>query len=279
MRALDSAVSLSREIDVPLRVYWMKVHNLNCSFSDLFDPTPEYEVVEKTAPFVCDAASKEYLFDPRTYRILSKREWHILNNFNVKELIGQQFDFRLLKHHRQILMATNTRFYPSNRMNSIFVPLAFLRQRIDRECERFQPNTTGIHIRRTDHRWAINNSPTELFIRAIENEIKWRPDVSFYLASDCIETKRLLHGRYGDRIITSFHASDRTTKEGIRQALVELYALSRTQKIYGSYCSTFSETAANIGGIHEITVSNIIHSAVHISIAENLPTKALQMPL
>jgi hypothetical protein len=48
--------------------------------------------------------------------------------------------------------------------------------------------------------------------------------------------------------------ADRDSADGVVQAAVELYALSRTQRVYGSYWSSFSHTAAHIGGIQEFTV-------------------------
>lgn len=251
MRALDSVVSLCGETGNPLRVYWVKDPIMNCAFADLFQPIPGIELVEKNAPFVFTESSKMSLYSPRVYSKFS--DWEILNKYDVRFMQESGFDFRQLNRSK-ILMAANIRFYPSEKMFDIFVPLECLRQRIAQESASFDKNTIGIHIRRTDNRKSIAYSPTELFEQAIEQEIESNPEVNFYLACDCAAAKRQLHNKYGDRIITNFDEGDRTTKEGMQQALVELYALSRTRKIYGSYWSSFSHTAAHIGGIEEITV-------------------------
>jgi hypothetical protein len=251
MRALDSAVSLCSETGISLRVYWVKTYNINCAFSDLFEPIPGLEIIEKKMPFVFDTAWQSGLYNPRVYRKLP--DWLILNRNNVQAMAEDGFDFKLLKYHR-VLMASSYRFYPTEKMYAIFVPIESLRQRIDMESASFDQNTIGIHIRRTDNRISIENSPTELFAQSIEKEIALNPNVNFFLASDCATTKQQLYNRYGDRIITNFDKSERATKEGIQQALVELYTLSRARKIYGSYWSSFSHTAADISGIEEITV-------------------------
>lgn len=83
----------------------------------------------------------------------------------------------------------------------------------------------------------------------MKEEIKMNNDVCFYLASDSMEEKKRLTAIFGDRIITHWKPVSRSTPEGMQDALVELYTLSRTQKMIGSYYSSYSETAAEIGNI------------------------------
>jgi len=53
---------------------------------------------------------------------------------------------------------------------------------------------------------------------------------------------------FGDRIIVLPDVdTSRNSVRGMQDALVELYVLSRTNKIFGSHQSSYSETAAQIG--------------------------------
>ena len=72
---------------------------------------------------------------------------------------------------------------------------------------------------------------------------------SIFLATDDEATKQALLGRYGQRVITSPNKATRDSAEGIQEALAEMVALSRTDKIYGSANSTFSQIAACLGDI------------------------------
>ncbi|MDD4636209.1 MAG: hypothetical protein PHV66_01190 [Bacteroidales bacterium] len=72
---------------------------------------------------------------------------------------------------------------------------------------------------------------------------------NFYLASDSVADKERLKELFGQRIITSDKAADRNSLEGMQNALVELWLLSKTKRIIGSAQSSFSETAAEISGI------------------------------
>jgi len=74
-------------------------------------------------------------------------------------------------------------------------------------------------------------------------------DFRFYVASDSREEKMKLIRIFRDRIITDWKPVSRSTPEGVQDALIELYTLSRTQKILGSHHSSYSETAAEIGKI------------------------------
>lgn len=107
----------------------------------------------------------------------------------------------------------------------------------------------GVHIRRTDNALSIAQSPTRLFIERMKKEIEQNSDTTFYLASDSEEDKRSIVNRFGNRVFTSVHKADRNSLEGMQEALIELYLLSRTRHVLGSVHSSFSETAAQIGKI------------------------------
>ena len=83
----------------------------------------------------------------------------------------------------------------------------------------------------------------------MKKEIEQNGDTTFYLASDSEEDKRSIVNRFGNRVFTSVHKADRNSLEGMQEALIELYLLSRNRHVLGSVHSSFSETAAQIGKI------------------------------
>ena len=119
---------------------------------------------------------------------------------------------------------------------------------IEQEALSFDNFTIGIHIRRTDHKLSIEKSPLKLFERAIEMELEKEERTNFYLASDCSDTKKHLVKKYGGVIRTSSDPGDRTTLRGMYRGVTELYALSRTTKIIGSYGSSYSRIASELNG-------------------------------
>jgi len=71
----------------------------------------------------------------------------------------------------------------------------------------------------------------------------------FFLATDSPEEEQDMKKLFGDRIITFAKKLDRNNPEAIQDALVDLLCLSKTRKIIGSFYSSFSDIAADIGYI------------------------------
>ncbi|WP_341220838.1 hypothetical protein [Polaribacter atrinae] len=137
---------------------------------------------------------------------------------------------------------------------SIFKPNNDLQAKIDRISLNYK-HTVGIHIRRTDHLASIEKSQTSKFITLIEDSLKINKERTFFLATDDKVLKEELIVKFGAKIITNEVKSyDRNKSSSIENALIDLYCLSRTEKIFGSFHSSFSQTAAIIGKINVITV-------------------------
>lgn len=63
------------------------------------------------------------------------------------------------------------------------------------------------------------------------------------------EVKESLKSKYPNRIITLMDDTDHNSLEGMKFAMVDLFCLSKTRKIIGSVASSYSQIAAEIGGI------------------------------
>ena len=78
--------------------------------------------------------------------------------------------------------------------------------------------------------------------------------LSHVLATDDQGVKAELTAEFGSRVITAAAAASRSSADGIRGGLADMYTLARTQRIYGSAGSSFSPMAARIGGVEMIEV-------------------------
>ncbi len=250
MRAIDSAVSFCEAYDLPLKIYWIKDENLiNCRFRDVFEPLKNLRVYElDNLPFRFRKGRVRNLFLPN---VLQKMPWagKIFDRFEIKDFKNRGGDFKeLYDEYQRLVFFSFSRFFSPEKKYSIFKPLPIVEQMIEQESRAFNSSTIGIHIRRTDHEVAIEKSPLELFERRIEEEMERDARANFYLASDCSDTKRHLVKKYGDVICTSYDPGDRTTLTGMYRGVTELYALSKTSKILGSFGSSYSRTASEING-------------------------------
>lgn len=253
MKAIDSAVALAKDARKELRIIWFKDWGLNCRFDELFQPLalPNVKVQEASLSdlLVYDRPRKKNFRLPRLFQRLLFDA--CIYEDEATQLFYKSFDFRSWAEGRRTYIASCVYFYPQSerKLFSIFHPIAPLQQKIDESCSRFGEHTLGVHIRRTDNIASISQSPTELFFERMEEETRQHEDTVFYLATDSEEDKKRLKEQFGERIVTSSRKADRGNVEGMQDALVELYILSRTGHILGSMQSSYSETAAQISGI------------------------------
>lgn len=106
----------------------------------------------------------------------------------------------------------------------------------------------GVHIRRGDNLRSAEFSPLELFQGKMDEEVRLNPTVRFFVATDSPSVEEKLRERYGNKIIVRPPKElSRNSPRGIEDALIDVLCLSRCRKIYGSFWSSFSEVASQIG--------------------------------
>ena len=252
MKAIDSAILLARHLSAKLRIIWFRDNGLNCRFDQLFEPLeiPGVELIEATTfdLLLYDRPRKKNLWAPRLYQKIAFDACIYVEE--ATRLYRENFDFKQWAANKNVYLASCIYFYPDEGKRFLpFRPIKSLTLQIEEGSKRFGPDTIGIHIRRTDNIISIQESPIELFIAEMRVAIATNVRANFYLASDSIEDKERLKELFGQRIITSDQAADRNSIEGMQNALVELWLLSKTNRIIGSAQSSFSETAAEISGI------------------------------
>ena len=245
MRAIDSALALARSLDTRLDIYWVRDHNLNCPFRRLFEPIKDPRVL------LFDRSIRPLRFVP-TYRYLYKFFRFIGTNsyaFSTREnerLTAMGFSSGFAK---SLTIESFARFYPNASAFSDFKPADEIADRVTARIASFDQHTMGVHVRRTDNLKSIIRSPDHAFIAQMRDEITAEPLTRFYLATDSRKVKETFTGVFGERIITTAFDASRNTIKGVQEALVELYTLASTRKIIGSYWSSYSTTAAELGKI------------------------------
>ena len=254
MKAIDAAIQLISGTDLALKIYWFRDKGLNCRFDQLFQPLdlPQVSLIEATSfdSFSYDRPRKRNLYIPRFFQLFYFDD--CVYEAEATERMYQHFDFRSWAINKRTYLASCVYFFPpapDARLFQFFHPVPALQQRIDEVSRTFGNRCVGVHIRRTDNLSSINESPTKLFVDRMQMMIQSDKDTCFYLASDSPEEKSKMKATFGERILTSVTDLSRNSVQGIQDALVELYVLSKTKMILGSVKSSYSETAAQIGQI------------------------------
>lgn len=256
MRAIDSALQLARNNNRKLKIIWEMSSELNCPFSDLFDKPNDFEIYQYSLNSfrrrIRDHSGK--LLRKVGIKIPFGYDLYLFND-DILALKRKGADLnKLISSTKSVYIHTVHHFFDSDFKD--FKPEAKLLQIINSFVKGYGEYTVGVHVRRKDNQMSIRYSPLEGFIRQMKEEVDHTPEVTFFLATDSSDVENELREVFKERIITRTKELDRNTAHGISDALIDLYCLANTRKIIGSYYSSFSETAAQIGNIKLIQVFN-----------------------
>ena len=242
MRVINSAWELARKRGDRLTVLWYLCPELNCSFEALFRPVKEIRVINIRS-----------LKDPRKlfYQLTARQRFgneDILKN-KTDGILHQDF-YESLKN--PVYLFTWEHFYPS-RDYHFYIPAPALQRRIDMITASFGKRCVGVHIRRTDNTISMGKSTTEQFIALMKKELDAYPETCFFLATDDSKEEALLRKTFPGRIISNeTRTLSRNSEAGMHDALLDLYCLAATEKLIGSYWSSFTDIAADMRGIEKV---------------------------
>lgn len=240
MNAILCAIALKKTLDWDIQVYWENTKDCKVDFQDLFLPI-EGISVNRLLNFWMKPGTKKNLYIPYIIRKLYFDLCLDGNKSTFKDITP------MLLKKKHIYIHSYNRFSTQDITESvgkIFKPTPELQKSIDETTSQYTNRTIGIHIRRTDNAAAIDNNPLEKFQSIMEQEIAKYPSVKFYLASDDQEVKQRFCKLYKDKVITRDIPLCRDSKEGMKEAVIDLYCLAKCSKIIGSSHSTYSMMAS-----------------------------------
>jgi hypothetical protein len=257
IRAISSFIYLKNLIDADLQVVWEPDRTLNADFEYLFQPNPHFTLLNAHFKYRMVLA-KEKLLNSRFGLVRN-----LTNNYNklVRKIVNvdalllnnEVSDLEHVKKvcniNRKVLIVTSGQciqyaegvrsFEPSDRINLI----------IENTASLFKNKMIGMHIRRTDHKISTSKSPLYLFENKIDEYLKNHDNVGVFLATDDPDVERYFKDKYSGVVFTHIKSFRRDTTEGMKDAVVDMFLLSKTEKIYGSYWSSYSNIASLLGNI------------------------------
>lgn len=238
IRAINSALVLARRQGKKLKVIWNVNPELGCPFEELFEKTDAFSVMNIHTKW-----NPVKLFYQFTRRRLKNDEIRASRDEN-----GLKEDF-VKTLNCPLYIVTEEHFFPCHDY-SAFVPTEEIAGRIKALTSAYGSHNVGVHIRRTDNKPAIGKSSTQAFVDSMQKEIAQFPDTKFYLATDDLSEEANLRRLFPDRIISNETRDlSRDSVSGIKDALLDLMCLANTDKIIGSYFSSFTDIAADWNGI------------------------------
>lgn len=257
MRVIASGLWLKNNSNHELSVVWNLKEELNCDFNLLFENIPGVSFVHKKEKYIYLHRSNQLNFYKRSKAYFRNKLLGIdycVTEGDLKNAFFKTNIEKIAKQNKTVYVSTTQEFGDNSDEFKNFVPIVTIQEIINKQIIRFGQNTIGIHIRQTDNFIAVANSPISLFIAKIEEEIKKNSDVFFYLATDDSQVEKRLISLFGEKIIVYKKELNRDSQKGIVDAVVDMWCLSKTKYIYGSYWSSFSDIASIIGDIEKITL-------------------------
>jgi hypothetical protein len=251
MRAIASTYLVAAKIGRPLRVEWYRTDDLNSRFDALFELTqPGIEVREHRGRSTSERLA-------RRAREIFRRSigWKVVVLRLERDFV---YFWDLVEGKasapKKLHLRTCHQLMSEPGMYLLFRPAPPVESAVRSYAEDLR-SAVGVHIRRTDNKRAIESGALCKFMAAMDAECERNDQTRFFLASDDPLAVRELSGRYGNRLVWRPKSSyNRGDPQGIFDAAVDLWCLSRCRKLIGSYWSSFSRTAWEIRGIDHVIV-------------------------
>ena len=221
---------------------------LKADYCELFKPIPQDDVklIENKQWIYNINRNKDYLV---RWPLLKTMFEQTVFNFSIYRNGDEVYSKLKKSYSRSLLLISCYPMCTKYTIQGMFIPQDDIQRRINEVVAGFSERTIGVHIRITDNVVSIQSSPLENFTNMMDAEIKKNANTKFYVASDDDEVKENLKSKYPNRIITLMDDTDRNSLEGMKFAVLDLFCLSKTNKIIGSVGSSYSQIAAEIGGI------------------------------
>ena len=228
LRVLASCLSLGYFWQIPVYMRWLPENTCKCFFEDIYQPVCE--------TVKADTIEKWLTAEPSQTLHITRMTADI--GWLYKQYLKSDVE-RLAYDQKYLETIQNMKLQPS------------LQTAIEQFIENnWQYPIIGVHIRRTDHYKSKYISSDDRFFQTMERHLQQGIE-KFFLSTDNSETQTKFREKFGNRILTysqDFNQSQlRQTSQ--QTAAIDLHLLANTQKIVGSYNSSFSRYAADLGNI------------------------------
>ena len=260
LRCIFSGLYFAKVYNVPLDILWLRETCCNVDYSELFEESDNIKVhTIYHLGYKNRYALKSFATDGFMKNIKKRLKYFDAGmTTDLYEAKGEEGIREEIDNNPAVCFMSSGQNCSGEHFaasRDMIKPSEEIANRVDEIMRSYEgKRVIGIHIRRTDHVDAIANSSLESFIEIMKRESKGigASDVQtfFYLATDDSEIEKKLTEEFSCIPHISFSSEkSRNTTAGMKDAYVDMLCLSRCEKIYGSFESSFSKMAAVIGNV------------------------------
>ena len=244
LRSIASIFSICQEHDKQMILKWLPQNDCKCNFCDLYElPIGVILYDQSVHSTLCKRVVNSY-----TDLTQSLED----TNYDALELSSSECDglrdderfrtfLRLLKPVRRVLSIIHR--YQKTISNYVGLHIRVIDSTNDHDSSKQELNDQGIdaqHLRAYRETSSVKN-----FEKIIDYEIAKNPLVIFFVASNVESTFVKLLAKYGSSKISFInHRCFDRSLESIQYAVADLILLAKTEKVYGSGWSAFTDVVA-----------------------------------
>lgn len=251
LRAIASAYSISKSCNKKLIINWIPDNHCDCLFTDLFniniDTISSKIVIKDHEVKIYNYMEKEMNSKKNEYIDIDHKVVYVKSNCVLNHKDNYKYFnefFRLIEPNSKIMKLVNK--FDTRNMIGIHIRMGggknFSNNRYDNLDNWTDSEATKmIFYRRLSH---IDN-----FINIINNNIRENQNIKFFVATDLVKNYIKLLKIYGIKKIKFLNRNcfDRSLNQ-LYYAVADLILLSKCNKFYGSYWSSFSEIVTHFQG-------------------------------
>ncbi len=239
IKCLISSIDITRRTGRKILLYWAKNKDCNSTFSELFEnKIPEIKKEE----LMKILKSQDVKIISEGENILSQDKKYIINELPIFFFVDKE------KHHPFYKIPKKTRLKIIRYLKELEIKKS-IREKVGIFYKKkLEGRIVGVHIRKGDFVFIENGvgnvSSEEMFIKNIKEESLKNKGTNFFLATEDLRTEKTIREIFDNKIIVYPKETAAREEEGsVKEALIEMLLLSKTEKILGTFKSSFTEMA------------------------------------
>lgn len=266
LRAMACAYALSQKVRCPLYINWEPALDCVVEWGDLFDetlfPMPKITMQEIGERY----PQRKIFYNERVHTDVFLQSQNQNQSYNGIIISGShdfkhpdmsEEDLLYLKHMYYQMLLGYTTIHLREEINA--VPYAI-------------SSMVGVHIRMfvstfdaADKYDFENDTVLDVTTKYMTDAILRDPTITFFVACNDTQPIRMLEGLFGKEKIVTYQGvfsshEHRDTKDGIKNALINMALLSKTKLLLGTYRSSFSDEASVMGMVTKVCTTDRPHN-------------------
>ncbi len=243
IKCLVSSMDIAKNTGRSILLCWAKNKDCNSTFSELFE-NKIIEISKEDLRKMLKSKDSKVILGGENFSIGNEK--YIINDLPFFSFVDKEqgYDFHKTSPEIRLKIVRYLKGLKIKKSITDEVEIFYKKK--------FKGRMVGVHIRKGDFVFIKNGvgnvSSEKMFIKKIKEEIEKNKETKFFLATEDMKTEEMIKKVFSNKIIAYPKKIAKREDEGsVREALIEMLLLSKTEKILGNFKSSFTEMAWSFG--------------------------------